>query len=290
MKIKITMFIMSILFALVLCGAASAADTNTSNYTTFSNESTGATAIANDNHGNIYVTGSTSNTNFTVTNGTYKSNTTGNGDVLVCKYDSNGTLIFSTYFGGSGSDSANGITVDNQGNIYITGQTKSTDFPTTSNAYQTSLKGGADAFIVKLSKDGTTLLYSTYLGGNSADTTGSRVETGTNIKVGSNGKIYVTGQTNSVDFPTTSDAYKKNITSNSGVYYGDVFLTEFDSNGNMVYSTLLGGNNTDETPYGLAIDSQGNIWITGKTTSSDFPTTSDAYQKSIKGSYSDAFF
>ncbi|MGB9977944.1 SBBP repeat-containing protein [Methanobacterium sp.] len=285
MKTKITALIISIFFALIICGAVSATNTN---YTVFSNESSNANAITVDNQGNVYVTGSTSNTNFTKTDGTYTSNSKGNGDIFIGKYASNGTLIFSTYFGGSNSDMGNGITVDKHGNIYITGQTKSTDFPTTSGAYQTSLKGGADAFIVKLSSDGSTLLYSTYFGGSSTESGGAKVEIGNAIKVDGNGNIYITGTTSSDDFPTTTGAHKRNIASSEGVYWADAFVTKFNSNWNLVYSTLLGGNTSDEVPYGIVIDSKNNAWISGKTLSSDFPTTSGACQTSLQGA-TDAF-
>ena len=294
MKIKITMLLMVMFLAIILSGAASAAYTGTTptNYTIFSNESLNGNEIATDSAGNIYVTGSTSNADYNITHGTYTTNnsttnTLSSGDAYIAKYSSNGTLIFATVIGGTGSDTGNGIAVDKNGNIYITGQTKSTDLPVTSNAYQKTLNGGSDAYIIELSADGTQLLYCTYLGGNSTEKVGARVEYGTKIKVDSSGNIYLTGQTNSADFPTTTGAYKTQIGSNNGYYYGDAFLTKFNSNWTMIYSTLLGGNTTDDIPYGFVIDNQSNVWITGKTTSSDFPLTSNAYQTTL--TYTDAF-
>ena len=295
MKLKITMLLMVMFIAIILSGAASAAYTGTTptNYTIFSNESLSATDIATDNAGNIYVTGTTSNAAYTITNGTYTTNssttnTISSGDAYVAKYSQNGTLIFATTIGGTGSDSGNGIAVDKNGNIYVTGATKSTDLPVTSNAYQKSLHGGSDAFIFELSADGTQLLYCTYLGGNSTETRGARVEGGTKIKVDNAGNIYVLGQTNSADFPTTTGAYQRNITSNDGYYFGDAFLVKFNSIWNMVYSTLFGGN-TDDIPYGFVVDNQSNVWITGKTTSSDLPVTSNAYHTTPASQYSEAF-
>ncbi|KAF5083331.1 Beta-propeller repeat protein [anaerobic digester metagenome] len=288
MKTKITMLLMVMFLAIILSGVASAAYTGATptNYTIFSNESLNANDITTDSQGNIYVTGSTSNAAYTITNGTYTTNssttnTLSSGDVYIAKYNSNGTLIFSTVIGGTGSDSGNGISVDKNGNIYVTGATKSTDLPVTNNAYQKTLNGGADAFVFELSADGTQLLYCTYLGGSSTDTVGARVESGTKIKVDSTGNIYVLGQTNSADFPTTTGAYKTRIGSNSGTYGGDAFITKFNSNWNMFYSTLFGGNTLDDIPYGLVIDNQSNVWITGKTTSTDLPVTNNACQKTM---------
>lgn len=268
MKSKITALTIIMLFALIICNVSSAAETN---YTTFPNETSGANAIILDSQGNVYITGQTSNTNFTVTEGAYKSNTSGGGDIFVSKYTSNGTLIYSTFFGGTNSDYGSGITLDSQGNIYISGRTQSTDFPTTPGAYQTVLKGEGDLFIVKLSADGSELLYSTYLGGSSTSTSGQYIEKEARIAIDSADNIYITGQTSSADFPTTGITPPRSI---------DTFLSKFDSNWNLVYSIFLGGS-SGETPYGIVIDSQDNIWITGQTSSSNFPTTPDAYKKTL---------
>lgn len=277
MKTKIITLITVMFFALMICNVSSAAGTN---YTNFTNETMGANAITLDSEGNVYITGTTTNANFTVTNGTYTSSIRGGNEMFISKYTSNGTLIFSTIIGGNGTDIGYGITVDNQKNIYITGQTNSINFPTTTGA---SLTGGSDAFIVKLNADGSKLLYSTYFGGNSTAASGGNAELGYQIAVDKYGNTYIIGHTNSDYFPTTPNAYKTSITSNSGTYWGDAFLTKFNSNWELVYSTLLGGNIEDDNPYGIVIDSQNNIWITGKTSSEDFPITTGAYQTTRKG-------
>ena len=288
MKTKITMLLMFMFIAIIFSGTASATytGTNASNYTVFSNQSINANDIATDSQGNIYVTGTTSNAAYTTTNGTYttKNNTTtASNDAYIAKYSSNGTLIFSTVIGGTGSETGNGISVDKNGNIYIIGQTTSTDLPVTSNAYQTTLNGNTDSYIIELSADGTKLLYCTYLGG-SGSYPGGNAETGNKIKVDSNGNIYVIGQTKATDFPTNTTAFEPNGNS----IYMKCFVAKFDSNWNKVYSSYLAGNGGDY-PYQLVIDNNGNAWIVGKTTSSDFPVTSNAYQKSAASQYSEAF-
>jgi PKD repeat protein/methionine-rich copper-binding protein CopC len=233
-------------------------------------------AIAVDNNRNVYITGQTMSTNFPTTSDAYQQNyISGSGaNVFLSKFNSTGNLIYSTYLGGTSSDYGKGIAVDSNGNIYITGYTQSSNFPTI-NAYQPTFNGTSDVFLSKFSSNGT-LIYSTYLGGNKADQ-------GTGIAVDNNGNIYITGQTQSPNFPTTSDAYQQ---SQSGTTY-DVFLSEFNSNGNLNYSTYLGGTGA-EYGNGIAVDSNGNIYITGYTTSTNFPITSDAYQ-TTSGGDSDVF-
>jgi hypothetical protein len=175
-------------------------------------------------------------------------------------------LDYSTYLGGSDGDQGNGFALDSSGNAYITGYTWSTDFPTTSGAYQTAFGGGSqDAFVTKLNATGTGLVYSTYLGGNHDDT-------GDGITVDSNGNAYVSGYTASTNFPTTSGAYQ---TTFGG--YIDVFAAKLGATGTLVYSTYIGGSD-DEYGHGIAADSSGNAYVTGSTSSTDFPTTSGAYQ------------
>jgi photosystem II stability/assembly factor-like uncharacterized protein len=168
-----------------------------------------ANAIATDSAGNAYVTGSTSSSNFPLANA-FQS-TIGDafgGDAFATKFSSNGTLAYSTYLGGNGSDTGYGIAVDSSGNAYITGATASTNYPTANAIQPTS--NGSDAFVTKLNSLGSGLVYSTYLGG-------SNVEVGRGIAVDSAANAYVTGFTNSTDFPevvgalrTKSPLYKSN--------------------------------------------------------------------------------
>ena len=165
-------------------------------------------------------------------------------------------LSYSTYLGGISNDYGNAITVDATGAAYVTGSTKSADFPTL-NEYQTN-QGIEDVFVTKLSSSGSSLVYSTYLGGSS-------FEEGNGITVDAAGAAYVTGKTISSDFPTLNP-YQ--------TYQGgdDAFVTKLSSSGSsLVYSTYLGGSGY-ERGYAIAVDAAGVAYVTGNTTSSDFPT------------------
>jgi hypothetical protein len=199
----------------------------------------------------------------------------------LAKYDATRPLyidpiIYSTYLGGSNTDVGSAIAVDSSGNVYVTGRTISTDFPTTTGAYQTSCNGGSscsqDAFVTKMNATGTALVYSTYLGGSAADA-------GAAITLDSSGNAYITGQTSSTDFPTTSGAFR--TTGNSA---GGAFVTELDPAGSaLVYSTYLVGSTGSSGATGIAVDRAGRAYVTGDTTSGphiadDFPTTPGAFQ------------
>ncbi len=236
-------------------------------------------AIAVDSSGNAYVTGFTDSTNFPTTFGAFQTTFAGFSDAFVSKLDPTGTtLVYSTYLGGGGSDSANGIAVDTAGNAYVTGRTDSLNFPTTVGALQTSKAGGAfDAFISKLDPTGF-LVYSTYLGGGGIDI-------GNGIAVDSLGNAYVTGRTDSSNFPTTPGAF---LTGLPFAGITDAFVSKLDPTGTtLVYSTYLGGTQT-ELGNGIAVDSSGNAYVTGQTSSLDFPTTGGAFQTSKAGAF-DAF-
>ena len=180
-------------------------------------------------------------------------------------------LEYSTYLGGTNGDLVRGISVDGAGNAYITGYTYSTDFPTTTGAYQPNYAGNLDAFVTKLNPTGTALVYSTYLGGTNTDY-------GYGVAVDGAGNAYITGYTSSTNFPTTPGAYQ---TSNAG--NGDAFITKLNPTGNgLVYSTYLGGT-SDDYGYGVAVDGAGNAYITGRTSSTNFPTTPGAYRTSYAG-------
>jgi len=181
-------------------------------------------------------------------------------------------LAYSTYLGGSDGDQGYGIAADASGNAYIAGLTLSADFPTTLGAFQTTFAGGYyDAFVSKLNATGSALVYSTYLGGNNQDE-------GLGIAIDASGNAYVTGVTDSSNFPITSGAFQ---TSNGGQY--DTFITKLNESGSaLLYSTYLGGSN-DDWVAGIAIDGSGNAYVTGWTSSPDFPTTPGAFQTSPPG-------
>ena len=235
-------------------------------------------AIAVDGTGNAYLAGQAS-PNFPVTAGAFDTTISGNYDAFITKLNSSGSaLLFSTFLGGASDDMAGGIARDGSGNAYVTGNTFSSDFPTTVGAYDTSFNGGMeDAFITKLNSSGNALVYSTFLGGSSYDE-------GRGIAIDGSGNAYITGATYSSDFPTTAGAYDTSF--NGGSI--DVLMTKLNSSGTaLLYSTYLGGGGND-TGYGLAIDGSGNAYVTGLSDSNDFPTTSFAIDSSNDGN-ADAF-
>ena len=194
------------------------------------------------------------------------------------RFDSSGNLVYSTYLGGGDADRGNSIAVDGSGSAYVAGTTFSNNFPTTPYAYQTIFLGGySDVFVARFNSLGN-LTYSTYLGGT-AD------EKGSGIAVDSSGSAYITGFTFSYNFPTTPSAYQKTL---STYGYRDIFVARFNSWGNLVYSTYLGGNDND-WGSGIAVDSSGSAYVTGFTFSYNFPTTPSAYQKTISAGGLDAF-
>lgn len=243
-------------------------------YSTYLGGSTGdfGYGIAVNASGNAYVTGQASSANFPVTVGAFQTVKAGSADAFVTKLNPTGTaLVYSTFLGGSFNDNGFGIAVDSCGNAYVTGITLSPNFPVTAGAFQTAQTGVSDAFVTKLNTSGSALIYSTYLGG----TAGNQ---GRGIAVNSNGNAYVTGSTSSADFPVTAGAFQ---TTFAGV--ADAFITEFNLCGTgLVFSTYLGGSGSDQG-FGIAIDSFGNSYITGQTNSSNFPTTSGAFQTSLAG-------
>ena len=204
---------------------------------------------------------------------------------FVSKWSPDGkTLIYSTYLGGSHWDAIGGIAVDTSGNAYVTGQTVSNDFPVTANAIQKQPLGSkSKAFVAKLSADGSTLQYSTYLGGSSGSDGGNAID------IDSNGAIYVAGSTFSDDFPTTSSAFQQRFRQQCPyflTYPYDLsyvrrapFVTKLTSSGALAYSTLLGGSCSDYSS-GIRVDAQGSVWLVGSTNSPDFPTTKDALESS----------
>jgi uncharacterized repeat protein (TIGR01451 family) len=231
--------------------------------------------IAVDSSGNAYVTGSTGSTNYPTTPGAFQTTLHGssyyNGDAFVTKLNVDGTaLLYSTYLGGSSSEQANGIAIDSTGNAYLAGYTYSNDFPTTPGAFKTAASPGSsqEAFVTKLNDTGTALVYSTFLGGSGADQA-------TAIKVDSSGYAYVTGMTASANFDITPGAYQSTYGGGSSSYYGygDAFATKVDPSGtSLIYSTYIGGTG-DDPSFGIDLASSGEVYLTGSTTSVNFPTT-----------------
>ena len=233
-----------------------------------------ALAIAVDSAGNAYVAGTTFGTDFPTANAVQAASG-GGPDAFVTKLNAAGSaLVYSTYLGGSASDAARGVAVDSSGSAYVAGDTTSTNFPL-ANALQASYGGGSfDAFVTRLNAAGTALVYSTYLGGTGGDS-------GQAIAVDAAGNAYVTGYTESTNFPTANALQA----SNAGLL--DAFVTKLNAAGTaLVYSTYLGGSG-GEIAFAIDVDSSGNAYVAGGTGSPDFPTA-NAFQSGIGGS-GDAF-
>ncbi|MGH2359940.1 MAG: SBBP repeat-containing protein [bacterium] len=244
-----------------------------------------ANSLAIDGGGNAYITGSTTSSNFPTgcTPACVPFDATANGarDAFVTKLNPTATspLVYSTYLGGTGDDSGNGIVVDAAGNAYVTGSTGSTNFPTTVGVFQPSASQLGDAFVTKVNSTGTApLVYSTYLGGNGADVANSLAVDDTS------GNAFVTGNTTSTNFPTAGSPFQ---ISNAGL--GDAFVSQLNATATapLVYSTYLGGNGSD-IANSLVIDTAGNAYVTGSTASTNFPTTAGVFQTSSGGA-TDAF-
>ena len=228
--------------------------------------------IALDSTGNAYVTGPTTSSNFPTANalqGTKGDSSTSSRDAFLTKFNPGGSaLVYSTYVGGNSDDYSDSVAVDSAGNAYIAGTTFSNNFPT-ANPLQGTIKGSLDAFVTKVNAAGSALVYSTYLGGTVTDQANS-------IKVDSAGNAYVTGTTNSDDFPTA------NALQGTKGRFNDAFVTKLNATGStLVYSTFVGGGD-DDTGFGLALDSAGNAYVTGGTKSTDFPTA-NAFQSTKAG-------
>jgi uncharacterized repeat protein (TIGR01451 family) len=233
-----------------------------------------AHAIAVDAAGNAYVAGNTSSANFPTANALQAANA-GTFDVFVTKINAAGSaLVYSTYLGGSGIDSGQGIAVDSAGNAHVTGYTDSLNFPAV-NAVQAAYGGGGlDAFVAKLNAAGTALVYSSYLGGSDTDQ-------GAGIAVDGAGNAVVAGDTASTNFPT-ANALQAALGGNP-----DGFVTKLNAAGSaLVYSTYLGGSGFDRAS-GVAVDAAGSAYVSGVTVSTNFPTV-NAVQASNGGSV-DAF-
>lgn len=186
-------------------------------------------------------------------------------------------LVHATYLGGSGSESGDAIAVDASGSAYVTGEVQSTDFPTTPGAFRPLAPGDTDAYVTKLDPSGGGLVYATYLGGSEWDYP-------YDIQVDAGGDVVVVGETRSLDFPVTAGAPQPLLPGPSAA-----FVTRLDpSGGALGWSTFLGGADADSASA-LDLDASGGVYVTGQTLSSDFPTTSGAFQATLPGGYGDAF-
>ena len=244
--------------------------------------------IAVGREGSTYVTGETTSPDFPVTPGAFQTvhAEAGDGyDAFVTKLDEDGSeLSYSTFLGGEGDDFGDGLALDRDGSAHIAGSTVSEDFPTTDGAFDRTLDGEEDAFVAKLDEDGSALASSTYVGGSDLDI-------GDGIALDRKGNAYFTGETTSVDLPTTPGAFQEDDpdpfvdVDNPG---RDAFVAKLDRRGTaLVYLTYLGGIG-DDFAKGIAVDREGSAYVSGETGSDDFPITPDALATSLVGG-TDAF-
>ena len=252
------------------------------NYSTYLGGFAEGAAIAVDQNGEAYITG-VATSNFPSTTASYqprsvrlspKINTTmASGTPFVAKFNSTGTaLLYSTFLGGSGVERANGIAVDANGDAFIVGTTSSTNFPTTTGALQTKNNAGtATGFVAEINSTGTSLLYSTYLGGS----TWASVE---GIALDGSGNAYLAGTTQDTNFPTTAGAYMTTPAAKSNAAWSSAFVAKVNPAGTaLVYSTYLSGSGVDACDA-IAVDSAGAAYVGGTTTSNNFPVTGGAAQ------------
>lgn len=256
--------------------------------------------IAVDTSGNAVVVGGTTSADFPTTTGALSQTFRGNanmgpsvaGDAFVTILNAAGTALnYSTFLGGRSKDAAAGVAIDAQNNIYVCGITFSGNFPVTAGAYQTTFRGletttdfagaAGDAFVAKFNAQGA-LVYNTYLGGSFREGAAA-------IAVDSTGAAYITGNTASLNFPATTGAVqsayggKQAVGTTGETYYGDAFAAKLNPSGTqLVYATYLGGSG-DEAGLALALDTAGSVYITGFSTSTNFPLSADALQNSNAG-------
>jgi hypothetical protein len=261
------------------------------------------TAIAVDSAGSAYVAGLTTSTDFPVTPGAFDTTASGEpyttpcyvgfpcAHAFVSKLKADGSaLVYSTYLGGNAWDDATGIAVDSSGNAYVTGDTYTANFPTTN-----PIQAGAGIFVLKLNVTGTAPIYSTTLGGDSAisSTQGGVTPSSYGIAIDSSGSAYVTGFTYATDFPVTPGGFQTTAGAPCGHAPGPTpcahaYVFKLNAAGSaLVYSTYLRGSSNDYG-FGIALDSSQNAYVTGSTTSTDFPTV-NAFQTVNNGFLGTAF-
>lgn len=226
--------------------------------------------IGSDSGGNVYVGGYTYSTNWPITSGAFQTILNTTPDLFVTKLNSTGTgLVYSTFIGGNNSDVPYGMDVKN-GIAFLTGYTYSTNWPVTTGAFQTTMKGSQDVFVVAVNTTGTGLVFSTYLGGSNG------YEYGYGIAADNNNNAYVTGYTYSSDFPTTSGVYGPTYS------YYDPFVTKINANGSIGYSTFIPTASYSDYAYGIGVDGSGCASITGYTSAPTWPIV-NAYKTTPGG-------
>ncbi len=242
-----------------------------------------SSSIIVDGSGNAYISAGTNSTSFPgISGSSLQSSNAGGYDAIIAKINAAGTAVsWATFLGGSGDDSASAIRLDGSGNIYVDGTTASSSFPGVSgSSIQSSNAGNGDVFVMKLDSSATSIIYSTFLGGSDLEFTYNG-----NLAIDSSGNAYLVGATLSTSFPGVSGSSLQ--PSNAGGIDG--FITRINAAGTSIdFSTFLGGTGDDLLVEGV-LDGSDNLYITGWTYSSDFPTTAGAIQTTYGGGTTDAF-
>jgi len=229
-------------------------------------------ALCTDSKGYIYISGNTRDKNFPTSEGAYQRELKGEADAFVAKFSPDGKVVFATLIGGTKREHHTGLTVDNDGYVYLVGGTHSADFPVTPGAYDTSFNGegewAGDVYLAKINPSGSNIVFATFIGGKVEETAGS-------VEIDSKGNIIIAGATCSPDFPATKgvihDKYAKQAS----------FIAKFNLNGDtLLFSTSLGTGKQDMVTD-LAIDNKDNIYVTGYTVAADLPVTVNALRKNL---------
>ena len=239
-----------------------------------------AYSMALDASGSVYIAGATESSDYPTTPGAYDESLNGNLDVLVSKLDSSlSSLLASTLIGGVGVEHAYSTALDASGNVFVTGDTFSSEYPATSGAYDESYNGINDVFVSKFDSSLSSLLASTFIGGDIPANPDMQtpLEHARSMALDASGYVFVAGYTNAPDYPTTLGAYDE---SHSGGT--NVFVSKLGSDlSSLLASTFIGG--AVEYSYSLALDASGNVFITGNTFSPNFPITPGAYSEIFNG-------
>jgi hypothetical protein len=241
-----------------------------------------ALGLAVDATGSAYLTGYTTSTNFPISFAPPQAKLAGKRNAFITRLNAAGNgLVYSTYLGGEGTDTANGIAVDAGSHAFVTGDTNSLKFPTTAGAFQAVNTGGQKVFAAEINPAGTSLMWSTYLGGSSIDH-------GAAIAVNSLGNVFITGSTQSMDFPSVN-AVQPVSGGNQ-----DAFVTGIAAGGKtLLFSTYLGGSGgtpgLPEEGDAIVLDPSSNILVAGTTSSLNFPVTRTGFQQAFAGGNTDGF-
>jgi hypothetical protein len=284
--IRIGRLIAAIASTLFVASSAHAASLDFSTYLGATGPDS-ANAVTADANGFVYVAGATSSPDFAATAGAYDTEFDGDAsssDLYVAKLDPDGRLVWATFLGGSGEEGVTEagsrgyvlytepqVSVGRDGSVYVSGRTASPDFPTTEGAFDRTHNGGFDGFAAKLSKDGSSLLYSTYIGGAGDDIAYLSA-------LHRSDALVLAGVTSSDDFPATPGAFR---TTRQGAE--DAFVAKLAPDGAALeFATYLGGA-AEDTAFGVALDRRGTPWVIGRTMSSDFPTSAGAFDRTHNG-------